>query len=211
MASAICIGYFWGARLSEYTCTRYTSLLGDKLLQLKHLKFVKKHNGQIKSLCITIAKSKVNQFNEKTEIVEALCTCRKGVCGPCIIASMLKSREKAGTLKPDDAVLVNPINNKPLAPHQMNNLLQTLSAKLGLNSNHYRSHSLKIGRATDLARAGVEAWIIAKWGRWSTNSWQQIYARLDCTDLAQLTHTPLILTHPPLGQRLHDSYAPNRP
>ncbi len=43
-----------------------------------------------------------------------------------------------------------------------------------------------------MARANVARWMIAKWGRWASDCWEYVYARLDSTDLAKLTDTTLI-------------------
>ena len=44
-------------------------------------------------------------------------------------------------------------------------------ARLGLDACHYNTHSLRVGRATDLAAAGAPEAIIRETGRWSSNAY----------------------------------------
>ena len=58
---------------------------------------------------------------------------------------------------------------------------------MDLDPNLYSFHSLRSGRATDLARALKPAWIIKKCGKWSSEVWQDFYVKLDFTDMAKLS------------------------
>ncbi len=96
LAAALCIGYFFGGRVGESTCNKKTLALGAVMLLWEHLDFVYDEDEKIKSLIINFQKSKVNQFGEKVEIVEARCTCGKNSdpCAPHIVAKLLRMRYK---------------------------------------------------------------------------------------------------------------------
>lgn len=51
--------------------------------------------------------------------------------------------------------------------------LKLLVAYVGLDSRHYNTHSLRIGRATDLAAIGVPDQLIKETGRWRSNAFQK--------------------------------------
>ena len=194
LAAGLSIGYFFGARSGEFTCSNHTLSLGDIVLQHTHLHWSFDRFNRITALTIKFEKSKTNQFGEKTEIVSVNCSCQSGqLCGPHIIWHMCRIKQaKFNTLaQPSDPVLLWESQSKyrPLNRDKLSEYMKSGAEKLGLNPKHYALHSLRIGRASDFARAGVARWIIAKWGRWSSDCWEKAYARLDFLDIARITGT----------------------
>ena len=195
MAAAICIGHFFGARAGEFTCSKYSLSEGDIMLRHKHLQWTFQQE-RVVSLAITFEKSKVNQFGEKTEIVSVDCRCaRRELCAPCIIWHMcrLKAQRRHRVAKPHDPVLhmtsktgCHAMNRDRISKH-----LKAAVAELGLKPIEYSLHPLRIGRASDLARTKVARWYIAKWGRWTSDCWEKIYARLNFKDMAKITNTSM--------------------
>lgn len=67
------------------------------------------------------------------------------------------------------------------APLSRNSLALTLKrgiSLLGLNPNLYNTHSLRVGRATDLALSGEPDAVIRETGRWASNAFRK-YIRFD--------------------------------
>ena len=189
LAAGICIGHFFGARAGEFTCSNYTLSEGDVMLRHKHLQW-SFQSGKVVSLTLTFEKSKVNQFGEKTENVAVDCCCaRDEICAPCIIWNMcqIKAQKRHRAAQPHDPVLYMSTKTgcKALNRDHISKYLKTAVAKYGLNPKEYSLHSLRIGRASDLARTRVARWLIAKWGRWTSDCWEKIYARLDFRDIWQ--------------------------
>ena len=196
LAAAICIGHWFGGRAGEYTCSNYTLSEGDVMLCHKHLQWSFRQE-KVVSLAITYEKSKVNQFGEKTEVVGVDCACAQGgLCAPCIIWHMcqLKAQERRRPAKPHHPVLYyrkSKTKSRALGRDPISKHLKTEVAKYGLNPREYSLHSLRIGRASDLARANMARWLIAKWGRWTSDAWEKTYARLNFLDMAKITNTSI--------------------
>lgn len=82
-------------------------------------------------------------------------------------------------------------NGYPLNSNHVNNLVKNMVTKLKLNPYDYSSHSLRSGRATDLSRCNVKDEHIQKWGRWRSDCWKEHYAKLDHSDIAEITSLTL--------------------
>lgn len=62
-------------------------------------------------------------------------------------------------------------NSSPLTRYQFSAVLSKAISHAGLSSQHYKSHSFRIGRATSLAIAGVSSEEIKKLGRWKSHAY----------------------------------------
>ena len=49
-------------------------------------------------------------------------------------------------------------------------LIKRTVSSIGLNPNHYSGHSCRAGGATDLFAAGVQYYVVKKYGRWSSDT-----------------------------------------
>ena len=58
---------------------------------------------------------------------------------------------------------------RPLAPTHVNHAIKNFILKMGLDPTKYASHSLRSGRATDLARSLKPEWFIKKCTGWRSN------------------------------------------
>ena len=191
LANAALGAYLFGNRSGEYTSDSTSLDNGAILFQLKHLEFMKNKDGSVRSVVFNIPKSKCNQFGDFVERQEAACTCGHKdcdvLCLPHLYIEYFKLRKRNGeTLKPTSPVLV--IGDAPMKQEHINNFVKYIATFHGLDPSQYRAHSLRSGRTTDLAKGGVPAWIIKKWGRWATACWEKHYAKLDCSDLSRLTN-----------------------
>lgn len=87
----------------------------------------------------------------------------------CPVQSMLKflavRSRKAGPL-------FCHANNRPVSRFQFAALLGKCVAAAGLTETKIRTHSFRMGRATDLAAQSVPAPVIMKLGRWSSNAYK---------------------------------------
>ena len=62
-------------------------------------------------------------------------------------------------------------NDKPINRKGYCKMIKECVASLGLNPSFYNTHSLRIGRATDLAIKGVSADTIKETGRWASSAY----------------------------------------
>ena len=60
-------------------------------------------------------------------------------------------------------------NGLPVMRYQFGAILIKAIAQVGLSGSYYKSHSFRIGRATDLAVAGVSCDEIKASGRWQSS------------------------------------------
>lgn len=66
----------------------------------------------------------------------------------------------------------------PVTRLHYSELIKNVTHFIGLNPSRYNTHSVRIGRATDLALSGVSHEIIKQTGRWSSSAYIN-YIRLD--------------------------------
>ena len=188
-ASALCIGYFYGGRVGEYTA--WSTGDWSSIVRFCDLTFIGRSSNEFKSLIIDFRIHKANQHGLYAAKVEAICSCRTGLCPVHIIFKFLQCRNQVWNDAIDQPLLLQAHKACPLNSGHVNNLVKNLIAKIGLNPLEYSSHSLRSGRATDLTRSNVLSHHIQKWGRWRSDCWKEHYAKLDCSDIARLTSLSL--------------------
>ena len=189
-ASALCIGYFFGGRVGEYTAWASATEDWKSIVRFCDLTFIGSPSN-LKSLIIDFRIHKANQSGLYASDVEAICSCSTGLCPVHIIWKFLQQRNRIWTNARHSPLLLQRNNGYPLSSGHMNNLVKNIITTLGLDPRDYSSHSLRSGRATDLTRANVKDIHIQKWGRWRSDCWKEHYAKLDCTDIARLTNVSL--------------------
>ena len=189
-AAAALSAYMFGNRSGEYTSDTASIDDGAVMFQLKHLQFIPDGNGGVKSVVFRIPKSKCNQLGEKFEAVEAPCLCHHNtdvMCLPHLYLELFALRQKRGEiLRNSSPVLV--VDGLPMRQQHINHFAKQVAVFHGLDPELYRAHSFRSGRATDLANAGVPAYIIKKWGRWLSDCWEKHYAKMNHSDIAKVTH-----------------------
>ena len=146
--------------------------------------------GKRKGIILQFRQDKTNKEGIYPGTVEAVCSCESGLCPVHVIERYLKIRDNVWDNVKDSPLLIGS-NGKPMRQQHVNNLIKNLAEKAGLEPLLYSSHSLRSGRATDLARALKPTWFIKKWGRWRTDCWQAYYAKLDFRDIAKMSNLTL--------------------
>lgn len=68
-------------------------------------------------------------------------------------------------------------NATPMTRYQFSAVLTMACRHIGLDTKHFRTHSFRIGRATDLALQGLPDETIKQLGRWSSNTYRR-YIRM---------------------------------
>ena len=159
------------------------------MVRPKDLYFVKR-KGKLISLIIDFRKHKTNKLGIYSGKVEAICSCKTGICPVHIIDKYMRWRESEYGPAIKSPLLLR-LDNRPIPQHHVNFLIKNLVIKMGLDPKLYSSHTLRSGRATDLARALKPAWFIKKWGRWRSDCWQDFYAKLDFSDIAKISNLSL--------------------
>ena len=73
-------------------------------------------------------------------------------------------------------------NHMPLTRYQFTSVLKKALNFLNIENGHFRSHSFRIGGATELARQGIPEKEIMKLGRWRSFAYSS-YIRLNFSSL----------------------------
>ena len=75
-----------------------------------------------------------------------------------------------GDYEHDEEELFVFVDHSPVRPRHVRTLLRVLLKRIGLNEKLYDTHSLRIGRATDLMKQGKTIEEIKRMGRWKSNA-----------------------------------------
>lgn len=190
IAAVLCIGYFFGGRSCEYSANSRKDW--STIIRRCDVEII--YNDPNKcpsSVIIDFRRHKSNRWGLYNAKVEAICACDTGVCPTRIISQFIKIRDRKWGSANNLPLLL--IENKPwpIKSSAVNNAIKNLIVKMNLDPKVYASHSLRSGRATDLARANTSALGIKKWGRWRSNCWMDFYAKLDYSDIAKISHLTL--------------------
>ena len=187
-ASILSVGHFFGGRVGE--CASKSTKDWHKLVNVNDVLLIKEGHD-LKAININFRFAKNNKDGYYSGKVEAICSCKAGVCPVHIIARYLQIRWNVfGPNRNGDPLLLTS-KGLPVRQQHVNNLIKSLARDLHLDPTVYSSHSLRAGRATDLAKAFKPTWFIKKWGRWRSNCWEDFYAKLDFTDMAKIANKSL--------------------
>ena len=154
--AAYTLAYFGLLRISELV---YTSVsLADRPLMLSDICLSNSF------LILTIRKSKTNQVGKPVKL-KIPTYVNKQIC--CVNAAMhfLKCRPK------HLGYLLCHEDKSPLTRYQFSAILARCIQQLGMPSQLYKTHSFRIGRATDLSLAGVSSENIKRLGRWTSDTY----------------------------------------
>ena len=184
IGSTLSIGYFFGGRIGEYSPNSREDW--KSILLRGDLLFIGNQRNP-NALILDFKLHKTNKHGIYSAKVECICSCDLGICPVHIIYKFMKVRDGEYGDDPHLPFLLR-LNEMPIPQYAVNHLIKNLTIKMGLDPTLYSSHSLRSGRATDLARANKPAWFIKKWGRWRSDCWQDFYAKLDLRDIAVLSN-----------------------
>ena len=184
MASTLSIGYFFGGRIGEYS--PHSREDWKSIVLREDLQFIGNSTNP-RGLIIDFKLHKTNKFGIYSGKVECICSCNLGICPVHIIYKFVRYRDSEYGPSLKHPLLLQ-LKELPLPQYAVNHMIKNLILKMGLDPKLYSSHSLRAGRATDLARAMKPAWFIKKWGRWRSDCWQDFYAKLDMSDIAKISN-----------------------
>lgn len=161
--AAFTLAYFGLFRVSELVFT--SSLQAHRPLMFNDVKFDERN----RTLKVTIRDSKTSKQGTP---VTLLLPCEKDpqLCPVCCLYTYCGIRPKMGQL------LFIHSDGKPLKRTQFTSVLGKAVQMGKLGTGHFRSHSFRIGRATQLASDGVSMDVIQRLGRWKSNVCQ-LYIR----------------------------------
>ena len=124
--------------------------------------------GKKKVIKLCIRRSKTQQAPTYLRIP---CETESELCCVTSLQSYLELRPKTAEY------LFCHANGLPLTRGQFTSVLARVLRSVGLGGFCYKSHSFRIGRATDLAAKGVPEESIQKMGRWSSKAYKN-YIRM---------------------------------
>ena len=142
------------------------------------------------ALIIDFRLHKMNKPGIYSGMVECICSCNAGICPVHIIFKFTSWREREFSPALQAPLLLQ-LKGKPILQNHLNFCTKNLILKMDLDPNLYSSHSLRSGRATDLARALKPTWFIKKWGRCCSDVCQDFHAKLDFSDMGKLSQPSL--------------------
>ena len=155
-------GYESALFSAAFTLTFYGLLRVSETLALNFSDITIKNQN----LCqITIQSSKTDQIGQSVKVDIASHT--ESIISPItILNNFLLLREG---LQRNDKLLTH-LNSKPLTKYQFQAILQKALQFIGV-TGHFRSHSFRIGMATELAKQGLSDTEIKAKGRWRSTSY----------------------------------------
>lgn len=124
-----------------------------------------------KSVTIRLVASKTDPFRTGTDVVLL-----KNDSSTCPYRALRRAWEKAKDQSPW-APLFQHADGSALTYTILNSAIKKLAVACGLSQKSISGHSLRIGGATSLIRAGVPAHVVKELGRWKSVTYQQ-YIRL---------------------------------
>lgn len=163
-AAAYSLAYFGLFRVSELAFTSASQ--SDRPLQYSDILYKKDKTA----IFVQIRRSKTNQAGKPIKI----CIQKSAEDELCCIKHMTAYLQ----LRPKHkGYLFCHQNKSPLTRYQFSSILAKAIRKLGLPGYQFKTHSFRIGRATDLAKSGFSADAIKKAGRWSSDNYAK-YIRI---------------------------------
>lgn len=149
--------YFGLFRVSELVQTSVSD--NEKPLKVEDVTFTPDRT----SMTVRIRQSKTNQKGQPT-FLNFPCECDSDLCPVCAVINYCQIRPKTNGL-----FFIHK-NCKALTRYQFSAVLAKAIREAKIGSQHFRAHSFRIGRATQLASDGVPMHIIQKLGRWRSTA-----------------------------------------
>lgn len=157
------LAYFGLFRVSELV---FTTVTPNRALQLDDMHF----DDSFQALIIRIRSSKTNQAGPPV-MVRIPRSDHSSICCVRLMQAFMRARQAIG------GFLFCHANGAPLTRSQFSGVLSKVLNHAGMPSSKYRSHSFRIGRASELAIQGVPDDVIKQLGRWSSGAYKK-YLRL---------------------------------
>jgi hypothetical protein len=149
-------------RVSEYAAG-HRSDMGFRTLRFANLRF---HPtlADPKAIEILLAQTKTDQYGICKEAVAFECTCESKICAFHSLLDYV--RECRSTADSSDPLFVF-ADQSIVSVRDINRLIDRMCTEIGIPKQHYSSHSMRSGGATELYLAGVPIDVIQRLGRWS--------------------------------------------
>lgn len=161
--AAYTLAYFGLFRVSELVFT--SDLQANRPLMINDVSFLK-GNSVLK---VIIRSSKTSRNGDPITLLLP-CERETELCPVCCLYQFCGIRPKS------DGFLFIHVDGKPLKRTQFTSILAKAVQMGKLSDRHFRSHSFRIGRATQLASDGVSMDVIQRLGRWKSDVCQ-LYIR----------------------------------
>ena len=152
--------------LAYYGLMRVSELVNTSKLQIsRHIQLGDLTFGSDGVMIVTIRESKTCQRGQPVHL-KIPCIIDAEVCPVCMLRKYVDMRSK------QPGSLFVHANNKPLTRSQFAGVLAKTLQQTPYRSEHVRTHSFRIGRASELASKGVDIEVIKKMGRWKSDAYK---------------------------------------
>ena len=161
--SVLSLAFFGALRGAEYSATFTT---GGTICAplLKHVAFIDLGNSL--GIKFTLPKTKTTN---KPIFVHIGCS-SKYLCAVCMLRLYLAERDAVLGLHPESYLFMNS-QGRPVTKDQVNAVIKSAVAKLGLDPKSYTTHSLRSGAATNASALGFTEPEIKALGHWSSTAY----------------------------------------
>lgn len=153
------LAYFGLFRVSELVATSVIS--SNRQIQVQDIVI----SANLSSVSVRLTRFKTNQKGPPVTL-KILDESNSSVCPVHALQNYLRLR---GTYS---GPLFCHGTGVPVTRHQFSAVLVKCMQHTSFDYNSYKSHSFRIGRATDLATSGLPASVIMKMGRWSSDAYK---------------------------------------
>ena len=178
MWAACCLAFFGFLRSSEFTIPSQSSYDPEVHLSIKDVAV--DNRAKPRMLKVSIKQSKTDPFRQGV----TLCLGKTDL-ELCPVDALLPYLVVRGNLEGPLFIMAD---GRRLTHELFSNSLDTILAKLRINSGEYNTHSFRIGAATSASEAGIPDSTIMMLGRWQSNAYQR-YIKTTPEKLAQLSQT----------------------
>lgn len=167
--AAFSLAFYGFLRVGELTSKSLKSL-DPRPLRLGDID-IETRSGH-KQVKMTIRQSKTDQVGQSTTLYLL------GTGGPtCPVTSLSKFLAVRHQNSSVDSQLLVHFDGNPLTRYQFSTILGKTLKFCNINKGHFRSHSFRIGAATEAAMRGIPDTVIKQWGRWKSGAYTS-YIRL---------------------------------
>lgn len=174
--AACCLAFFGFLRVSEFTVPGVGSYDSYCHLSLQDIAIDNKNNPRL--LQLVLKQSKTDPFRKGVKIY--IGATDSTVCPVKAVLAYLAMRGS------QTGPLFITQTGKGLTRQIFSTALDSLLAELNLDTQHYNTHSFRIGAATSAMQAKIPDTYIQMMGRWQSDAYQR-YIKTPPTELAKLS------------------------
>ena len=161
-ASAFSLAFFGFLRVGEFTADK-KSECGSHIIQFEDFSFVNSRDST--DLHLNIRSSKTDQTGAMTTLI--ICSnSDRSICPVRLLQTYLNIRHRSL-----NSPLYIHFDGSFLSRYQFCSVLQRALSFCKI-PDHIRSHSFRIGAATEASLMGISDEVVKKWGRWSSGAFR---------------------------------------